>query len=83
MDGQGVHADRHGLGRDDGELLAVRAVFVELVNHLPADVAWSRACELDDFLCVRRVRVNAAKLAPTIAEQDDQVIGLALFQFLR
>lgn len=83
VDGQGVHADRHRLGRDDGELLAVRAVFVELVDHLPADSARSCARELDDLLGVRRVRVNGAELAPTVTEEDDQVIGLALFQFLR
>lgn len=53
MDGQRVHADRHTLGGDDGELLAVRAVFVELVDHLPADGARSGACELDDLLGVR------------------------------
>lgn len=53
MDGQGVHADRHRLGRDDGELLAIRAVFVELVNHLPADTARPCSCELDDLLGVR------------------------------
>lgn len=82
MDGQGVHADRHGLGGDDVELLAVRAVFVQLVDHLPVDSARPCACELDDLLGFRRVRVNAAELAPTIAKEDDQVIGLTLFQLL-
>ena len=52
MDGQGVYADRHRLGGDDGELLAVRAVLVELVNHLPGDKAWPCACEFDDLLSV-------------------------------
>lgn len=52
VDGEGVHADRHRLGRDDVELLAVRAVFVELVDHLPADGARSRARELDNLLSV-------------------------------
>lgn len=83
VDGQGVHADRHRLGGDGVELLAVRAVFVELVDHLAADAARPRARELDDFLRVRRVRVDAAELAPAVAEEDDQVIGLALFQLLR
>ncbi len=53
MDGQSVHADRHRLGGDDGELLAVRVVFVEFVDHLPVDGARSCACELDDLLRVR------------------------------
>lgn len=55
MDGQGVHANRHSLGRDNSELLAIRVVFVELVNHLPADGAWSCSCELDDLLSIWRV----------------------------
>ncbi len=52
MDGQSVHADRHRLGRDDCELLAVRVVFVELVDHLSADGARPRAHKLDDLLRV-------------------------------
>lgn len=83
VDGQGVHADWHRLGRDDIELLAVWAVFVELVDHLMANSAWSCACELDDLLSVRWVTVYGAELAPTVAEEDDQMIGLALFQLLR
>lgn len=82
VDGQSVHADRHTLGGDDGELLAVRAVFVHLVDHLAADRAWSSARELGDLLRVLGVRVNGAKLAPAVAQEDDQVVGLALFQLL-
>lgn len=82
MDGQGVHAHRHALSRDDVELLAVRAVLVELVDHLAADGARPRARELDDLLGVRRVGVNGAELAAAVTEQDDQVIGLTLFQLL-
>lgn len=79
VDGQSVHADRHSLGGDDSELLAVWAVLVELVDHLSVDGARSCAWKLDDLLSVRRVRVNGAKLAPAVTEEDDQVIGLALF----
>lgn len=82
MDGQGIHADRHRLGGDDSELLAVRAVFVELVDHLPGDSARPCACELYNLLGVRRVRVDGAELAPTVTEEDDQMIGLTLFQLL-
>lgn len=74
VDGQGVHADRHGLGWDDGELLAVRAVLVELVHHLWAYSARPCARELDDLLGVGRVRVDGAELAPAIPEKDDQMI---------
>ena len=52
MDGQSVHAHRHTLSGDDVELLAVRAVFVELVDHLVADDSGPRATELDDLLGV-------------------------------
>lgn len=52
MDGQSINTDRHSLGRDDGELLAVRVVFVELVDHLTADKAWPCAREFDDLLSV-------------------------------
>lgn len=82
VDGQGVHADRHGLGGDDGELLPVRVVLVQLVDHLPADALWSRARQLLDLFGVREVRVERPKLAAAIAEQDHQVVGLALVQLL-
>lgn len=52
VDGQGIYADRHRLGGDDGELLSVRAVFVELVDHLAGDSTRPCACELDDLLGV-------------------------------
>lgn len=83
MDGQCVHADRHRLGRDDGELLAVRAVLVEFVDHLGADGTRPRARELDDLLSLGRIRVDAAELAAAVTEKNDEVIRLALFQLLQ
>lgn len=82
VDGQGVHADRHSLGRDDGELLAVRVVLVELVDHLLADALGACARQLEDLLRVREVGVERSELAAAVTEQDDQVIGLALVQLL-
>lgn len=82
MDGQGVHTDWHSLGWDDGELFAIRAVFVELVNHLPTDGAWASAGELDDLLGFWWERVNGAKLTPAVTEEDHQVVGLTLVQLL-
>jgi len=83
VDGQGVHADRHRLGGHHVELLAFRAVLVELVDHLAADGARPRPRVLDDLLRVRGVRVDAPELAAAVAEEDDQVVGLALLQLLR
>lgn len=82
VDGERVYADRHSLGGDDGELLAVWAVFVQLVHHLVDDGARPCARELDHLLRVRWVRVDGAVLAAAITEKDDQVVGLAPFQLL-
>lgn len=55
MDGEGVHTDGHSLGRYDSELFAVRAVLVELINHLFGDAFRPHASEFVDLLCVRKV----------------------------
>lgn len=68
MNGQGVHADGHSLGRYDGELFAVRTVLVELINHLLGDAFRPSASEFVDLLCVRKVRVECTELAATITE---------------
>ena len=82
VDGQGVHADRHSLGRDDGELLPVRAVLVQLVDHLLADALGSSARQLLDLFGVGEVRVECPELAATVTKQDHQVVGLAFLQLL-
>lgn len=82
MDGDGVHADRHGLRRDDGELLSIRVVLVDLIDHLLADALRSSACQLQDLLCVREVRVKCPELTATVTKQYHQMVGLALLQFL-
>lgn len=82
MDGEGVHTDRHGLGRDGGELFSVRVVLVQLVDHLLADALGSGARQLYDLLRVRKVCVKCSELAAAVTKQDDQMIGLALLQLL-
>lgn len=82
VDGQGVHADWHSLGRDDCELLSVWAVLVQLVDHLLADAFGSCARQLLDLFGVGEVRVERPKLAAAVTKQDHHVVGLALFQLL-
>lgn len=55
MDGEGIHTDRHALGRDGGELFSVRVVLVQLVDHLLADALGSGARQLYDLLRVGKV----------------------------
>lgn len=83
MDGESVHAGRHGLGGDNGELLAVRAVFVKSVDHLPAYGSWSGTFEFEDLLCFGEIRVQRSELTSAVTEQNDQVVGLAAFDLLR
>lgn len=82
VDGQGVHADRHSLGGDDGELLSVRAVLVQLVDHLLADALGSGARQLLDLLGVGEVRVERPELTAAVTKQDHEVVGLTLVQLL-
>ena len=82
VDGQGVHAHRHSLGRNDGELPAVRAVLVQLVDHLLADALGPGAGQLLDLLGVGEVGVERSVLTAAVPEQDHQVVGLALLQLL-
>lgn len=83
MNGESVNADRHRFGRDDGELLAVGAVFVESVDHLAADGARPGAFEFDDLLRFRGINVESPELASTITEKDDEVVGLASLDFVQ
>lgn len=82
VDSDGVHADRNGLSGDNGELLSVRVVLVQLIDHLLADALGSSACQLYDLFCVGEVRVKRPELTATVAKQDHQMVRLALLQFL-
>lgn len=68
MDSDSVHAGRHGLGRYLAELLLVRVVLVEAVDHLARDALWSDARQLGDLLRLGAVRVERAELATGISE---------------
>lgn len=83
VDGDGVHAGRDRLGRDDGKLLAVRAVFEECVNHFARYGAWAGSRQLYQLLRVRHERIKCPELAAAITEQDHQVIGLTPLDFLK
>lgn len=83
VDGERVHTDRHGLGRDEAELLPVRAVLVQLVDHLLGDALGPGARQLADLLGVGIVAVESPELAAGVPEQDDVVVGITLLQLLR
>lgn len=82
-DGEGVNTHGHGFGRDDSELLAVRGVLVNGLNHLRCDDAGANACEPYHLLSFRVHGVNCSELTTGISEEDEEVVGRALLHFLR
>lgn len=74
MNGDGIHADRNGLRWDDGELLSVRVVLVQLIDHLLADALRSSACQLNDLLCVGEIRVKRPELTAAVTKQYHQMV---------
>lgn len=82
-DGESVHAHGHGFRRDDRELLAVWAVFVDRLDHGEVDDPWADASQTHQFLCFRVHGVNSPELATRIPEEDEEVVGGALLHFLR
>lgn len=70
-----VNAGRHGLGWYLTELLLVRVVLVEAIDHLACDALGADACQLVDLLCLRAVSVERAELAAGISEQNQEVVG--------
>lgn len=83
MDGECVHADGHGLGWDQVELLPVRAILVQFVHHLLGDALGTCARQLVDLLRVRVVAVKCPELAASVTEENDVVVGITLLQLLR
>lgn len=75
MDRHCVHAGRHGLRWYLTELLLVRVVLVEAVDHLTCDALGANACQLVDLLCLGAVSVERAELAAGISEQNQEVVG--------
>lgn len=82
VDRHRVHAGRHGLGWYLTELLLVRVVFVEAVNHLARDALGPNACQLVDLLRLGAVSVEGAELASGVSEQNQEVVGLRFLHFL-
>lgn len=82
MDGKCIHADRHGLGRDQVKLFPVRAILIQFVHHLLSDALGPRASELVDLLSVRIVAIKCPKLTASVPEEDDVVVGITLLQLL-
>lgn len=81
-DGEGVNTHGHGFGRDDSELLAVRAVFVNGLNHLRCDDPGANASEPYHLLIFRIHGVNCSELAAGVSEEDEEVVGCALLHIL-
>jgi len=82
VDGEGVHAGRHGLGRDLAELLLVRVVLEEAVDHLVADALGADARQLGDVLGLGAVGVERAELTAGVAEQNQEAVGPRLLHLL-
>lgn len=82
-DGEGVNTHGHGFGRDGGELLAVRAVLVNGLDHLKCDDSRANTSEPYHLLSFRVHGVNCSELATGISEEDEEVIGCAVFHFLQ
>lgn len=79
VDGESIHADRHGFGWNHIKLFSVRAVLVQFVNHFLGDALWPRPSQLVDLLRVGVVAVKCSELAAGVAEQDDVVVGVTFF----
>lgn len=83
VDGESIHAHRHGFGWDHIELFSVRAVLIEFINHFLGDALWPCPSQLVDLLRVGVVAVKCSELAAGIAEQDDVVVGITFLQLLQ
>lgn len=81
-DGDGVHAGGHRFGRDQAELLPVRVVLVQALDHLDGDALRPDAGQFGDLLRLRAVGVHGPELAPGVTEQQKEVIGFGFLHFL-
>lgn len=82
-DGDGIHARRHGFGWDDAELLPVRVVLVEALDHLGGDGPGPDAGQPGDLLRLWTVGVHGPKLASRIPEQYQEIIGFRFLHFIK
>lgn len=82
-DGDGIHARRHGFGWDDAELLPVRVVLVQALDHLGGDGPGPDAGQPCDLLRLGAVGVHGPKLASRVPEQYEEIIGFGFLHFLQ
>lgn len=76
VDGHCIHTGRHGLSRYLAELLLVRVVLEEAVDHLPRDALGADARKLVHLLRLGAVSVERAELAAGVSEQHQEIVGL-------
>lgn len=79
MDSHCIDAGRHGFGGDHSKLFSVRTVFVKFVDHFLGDDFGARSSQFTEILSVWIKRINGSILTAGVAEQDDVVVGIALF----
>lgn len=82
-DGDGIHAGGHGFGWDLAELLPVRVVLVQALDHLGGDAPRPDAGQSGDLLRLGTVGVHGPELASRIPEQHQEVIGFGFLHFLQ
>lgn len=81
--GDGIHAGWHGFGRYQTELLPVRVIFVQALDHLGGDAPRPDASQFGDLLCLGAVCVHGPELASSITEQNQEAVGFRFLHFLQ
>lgn len=81
-DGDGVHTGGHGFGWDQAELLPVRVVLVQALDHLGCDAPRPDAGQPGDLLRLGAVGVHRPELASRVTEQHQEAIGFRFLHFL-
>lgn len=81
-DGDGIHAGGHGFGWYLAELLPVRVVFVQALDHLDLDALGPDAGQPGDLLRLWAVGVHRPELASSVPEKHQEVIGSGFLHFL-
>lgn len=83
LDGEGIDAHGHGLAGNLSEAFAVRAVLVDAFDHRHGDGAGPVASQARQLFCLSRKRVECPELATRITEEDEEMVGFALLNFLK
>lgn len=82
-DGDGVHTGGHGFGWYLAELLPIRVVLVQALDHLDLDALGPDAGQPGDLLRLGAVGVHGPELASSVSEQHQEVIGFGFLHFLK